>query len=457
MKKILASAVVFLLLSANVFSQENSPYTRYILGDIVSGAPVSTNGMGGISATYYDFTGINAINPATYGFSRKMIGKKGEGGLVTFDIGLDASSRTIKEVSTNKKFKSNYAILDYINIGLPLKKGWGVNIGFAPETRINYKVFYRERLLNDQNGNIDSAKTTYSGNGGTYKVFIGSGWAHKNFGFGLNFGYLFGTRETATRRDFINDSVIYFTDDYSSNTTFGNIFVTLGLHQSFQLHKTARESAKKLPMWLRLGAYAQLQPELNASQDYKRFSNYTSSSGGFLIDTIAYKEGISGKIKYPYTFGMGVMLEETASWLAGVDLVLTNWDNYRFYGQKDYAANTYKIKIGTQFMGKAYRSMNAKDRKGFFKTMIYRAGFNYGTEPYNFNGNQLKQVAGTFGLGIPLMNRQNNFVYRQQTMMNISLEFGSRGKATDALKENFFRIGLGISLSDIWFQKAKYY
>ena len=460
MKKFLFTPILILLCAANVFSQENSPYTRYALGDVVPNSNIISRSMGGISAAYYDNmfldgranASINATNPGTYGFSRITGKKKGQGGLVTLDIGIDANSRTIKEANTNKKFTSSYGILNYINIGLPLKKGWGVNLGFAPETRINYKLFYNERLYDPvTNTEIDTAKTTYSGTGGVYKVFVGSGWAIKNFGFGFNVGYLFGSREVDSRRDFLNDSVIYYSADYNTNTSFGNVFFNLGLHQSFELkkEKSKKDNFERIT-WLRLGAYAQLQPALQASQDIKRETNYISPAGNVLADTISFQSGLPGTIKYPATFGFGAIIEKELKWLVGIDVVTSSWANYRFYGAKDYTANTLQIKIGGQYYPDAAS-------KKLFRRMAYRGGFNYTTEPYSFNGHQIKQISGSLGLGIPFRNKAAMYQNSLSTVLNLSLEFGTRGKSSDILKENFIRFGIGFSLSDWWFTKAKYY
>src|ERR1700740_918089 len=58
---------LLILLTENGFSQDNSPYTRYGLGDIVPSSNINTRAMGGIAAGYNDFLAINFSNPASYG------------------------------------------------------------------------------------------------------------------------------------------------------------------------------------------------------------------------------------------------------------------------------------------------------------------------------------------------------------------------------------------------------
>jgi hypothetical protein len=447
MKKFLLNAVVFLIGAASVFAQENSPYTRYGLGDPVPNVNVIGRAMGGISAAYFDYSSINAVNPATYSFSRLSGEKKGQGGMVGLDFGVDIVTRRTLENTTGKKFKSNNGVINYMNIAVPIKKNWAMNIGFAPETRINYKISISDRLPG-----IDSIRTIYTGEGGAYKAFIGSGWKFKNFGIGINVGYLFGTRDADTKRFLLNDSVVYKASDYNTHTSFGNAYVTLGLYHSFLLSEKEIQNAKKQKYkqrtMLRVGAYGTMQPVLKGSQDLRRESFFYTSTGGQVSDTVSFQQNIRGDIKYPATLGFGVILDRETKWMLGADFVTTNWSTYRFYGQPDVTGDAWQFKLGGQlFTGNG-------TEKSFLRRMIYRAGLNVGTEPYRFNGNQLKQISGSLGFGIPLRTWGYN---RQGTVINAAFEFGSRGTRADILKENFFKIGIGVSFSDWWFNRAKYY
>ena len=48
------------------FAQENSPYSRYGVGNILPSGNIQNRGMGGISAGFSDPATINTVNPATY-------------------------------------------------------------------------------------------------------------------------------------------------------------------------------------------------------------------------------------------------------------------------------------------------------------------------------------------------------------------------------------------------------
>jgi hypothetical protein len=109
----------------------------------------------------------------------------------------------------------------------------------------------------------------------------------------------------------------------------------------------------------------------------------------------------------------------------------------------------WQIKMGGQFIpditGRA---------KSYWSQVMYRAGFNYGLEPFTVDGN-MNTYGITFGVGLPI----KRFTYQEinkNNVVNTAFEFGQRGNRTMLLRENYFRFTLGFSLSDIWFIKRKY-
>src|SRR5215207_1346671 len=90
--------VLFLLLVQQIFAQENSPYSRYGLGDLVPNTNIVNRGMGGISAGYVDILSINYNNPASYSnFQTQSLAgtKKVASGRVLLDVGINYDSRTL--------------------------------------------------------------------------------------------------------------------------------------------------------------------------------------------------------------------------------------------------------------------------------------------------------------------------------------------------------------------------
>jgi hypothetical protein len=44
----------------------------------------------------------------------------------------------------------------------------------------------------------------------------------------------------------------------------------------------------------------------------------------------------------------------------------------------------------------------------------------------------------------------------QFSVINLAFEYGQRGDKNSLVRESFFQLAVGLSLSDIWFMKRKY-
>ncbi|MCR6719329.1 MAG: hypothetical protein NVV59_03345 [Chitinophagaceae bacterium] len=62
-----AISLILTAYSLPASAQDNSPYSRFGLGDLVPNTNINTRAMGGISAGYTDFKSINYNNPASFG------------------------------------------------------------------------------------------------------------------------------------------------------------------------------------------------------------------------------------------------------------------------------------------------------------------------------------------------------------------------------------------------------
>ncbi|HEX8315918.1 MAG TPA: hypothetical protein VF609_13045, partial [Flavisolibacter sp.] len=241
---------VIILLSFSVAqAQDNSPYSRYGLGNQFPRVNVISRGMGGVSAAYVgtylgyanpdpnntrdsvaftEVISVNYNNPASYsGFQANLEprSKQVSSARVILDAGINFSSRKLAEPNTPQSFRASDALFSHIYVGIPIRRNWGLAFGIRPLTRISYDIVRSERLFSNS-GNIDSAVTRFTGNGGSFLPSIGTGVGLGNLSLGVNIGYLFGEKEIATRRALINDSIEYAASNHTTNTNFGNLFFT---------------------------------------------------------------------------------------------------------------------------------------------------------------------------------------------------------------------------------------
>jgi hypothetical protein len=172
------------------------------------------------------------------------------------------------------------------------------------------------------------------------------------------------------------------------------------------------------------------------------------------LDSVYEQKDIKGEITYPSGYGLGFVLEKKpdqqnnkyATWLLGVDFVQNNWDQYRFYGASDLVSNNWELRVGGQ--------IRPEPKRNYFSNVAYRAGLFIGQDYINV-GNDLPLSGLSFGLGLPLAN-YNQLARTQASIINVSIEYIKRGNNDNLLKENLFRVSVGLSLSDLWFVKRKY-
>ena len=110
------------------FSQDNSPYTRYGLGDIVPSTNINSRAMGGIYAGYSDFLSINFNNPASYGSFqfKEPTSKKMASGRAILDVGINIENRTLMIQITSGKFTASNALFSHVQVGVPLRTKLGI-------------------------------------------------------------------------------------------------------------------------------------------------------------------------------------------------------------------------------------------------------------------------------------------------------------------------------------------
>ncbi len=443
----------FLFHHISAKAQDNSPYSRYGIGDLHPQSHILNRGMAGLSAGFSDQLSVNFSNPASYsGFYslKEARSKKSAYGRMVLDVGMNFDNRTLREPNNPNKFTAPNSYFSYLQLGIPLRKNWGMVLGLRPISKISYDVFKTERLFDPNTGmSIDSAITQFNGDGGTYLVNTGTGYAIKNLSLGFNLGYLFGKKEYSTRRTLLNDSVAYKRSNHLTRSTFGDLFLNMGLQYRIELNK---EKTK----YLQLGVSGNLKHKLNSRRDLIRETYFRFPDGGeFRQDSVSEQLDVKGIVDYPSSFTAGFLFEQYPSadkigWLIGIDYTKNNWDDYRFNGQLDSVRSNRQIKIGGQI------KPSLKESK--YKNLIsYRAGVFFGDDYIHLN-QKLPEFGITGGISLPIANLKDagRRFRTQYSVINISAEYIKRGNKDNILRENLFRVSVGFSLTDLWFNKRKY-
>jgi hypothetical protein len=428
-KKIKLLGILAVLTTSILNAQtENSPYSRYGLGDQLPSQNLMSRGIGGVSAAYADVISVNFQNPASYAKLKRS----------TFDFGLEVDSRTLRAFDPPRKFSSVSPIISYIQLGVPLstKKNWGMNLGLRPVTRINYKIQRTEKNPNSE----DSLTTLFEGNGGTYEVYTGMGFGIKNLSLGFNIGYLFGSKDYSTKRYITTpDTAFLYPSLHQNNTSFGGLFANAGLQYTIRINKTDM---------IRLGAFGELKNKYRANKEevVQTFEQNATTGQIDSIDVVS-RVNTSGKITYPGSFGAGLMFYKGDKWLIGADFTQTKWSDYRFFEEQDLVQDAWSFHIGGQVLP------NIAAAKSYWGRVTYRAGISYGKNYVYVDQKDQPMWGASIGFGLPM--RPPAYT-NQYSIINTSFEFGQRGNNSNAIKENYFKVGIGLTLSDIWFIKKKY-
>ncbi len=224
-KRFIFFLLFFSILSITSNAQVNSPFSRYGLGDLVPLQSITTQGMGGLGAAYFNSQVINNNNPASYSALR----------LVTYDIGFTLDARSLRSANPVGKYNATNVSPAYLQLAIPLSST--KNVGLRPKTKVSYSLSQTEPAVFNP---ADSIQNLYEGNGGLYDVFAGIGKRWKNFSVGVNVGYEFGKKSTGTRVGKKDTEFHYF----KSNSEIPV------LHTSYHLDHTLTRLRKLLPIIL---------------------------------------------------------------------------------------------------------------------------------------------------------------------------------------------------------------
>lgn len=448
-----------------VRAQENSPFTRYGIGDLFANSQVQYNGMGGMTAAQglsqvygqpnFSSTPINTGNPASYGQLRTLADNGG--GLVTYELGLLADVRSLKAKGTTKSYSSTNFMPSYFAMAFPLhEKGLGMALGFKPVSRINYDLS-ESHLLSTRAS--DSVINQYTGEGGISQVFLGVGKAFGNFRVGVNGAYNFGKKDIKTITLLRNTDFPYLASTKRTLTHYRGITWNAGMQYTAKLIEETNPVSKIKNMYtLDLGVNGSISQRLMVSRDMYvyRIAGSIDNPVSAVGDTVSVQEGQKDKIVLPASISGGFMVNNYIGGLqrfgAGAEYNYTNWASYRDIGNVADTAlvNSWMVRVGGYLIPDPLRGNST------FALARYSLGGYLGKD-YIAAGTVSKAgydvMALTFGIAFKLRKQMYS---NQSSLINTAFEVGRRSASDSNLSENFYKLSVGFSLSDLWLRKRRY-
>ncbi len=406
---ILALSAFFLFfLTANGENNTNSPYSRYGYGDLQPSVFGTSSAMGGIGYGVRSNLQINPKNPASYTAVDSL----------TFMFDLGVSGRVTEFNSgSNQQYKSTGSF-DYIAFQLPVLKWLATSVGLIPFSSVGYDYSFSDTVA--FNGDELPTTQSFSGTGGISQLYGGlSANVFDRFAVGANARYLFGTLSNTRLIEFPDNS------SYLESEAQSNLYVSSFVFDFvFQYTQPIGQDI------LVLGGTYTMKTPMNIRCEEKITTNDT------ITDNTDYK------FDYPQTIGVGFTYKVGKKLTFGADYSLQKFADTRFYGVKDSLEDKSICNLGLEYLP------NVMSRS-YFNNVRYRLGANLSNSYNKINESSYDELAVTLGLGFPLRNTR--------TMLNVLFEYGKRGTVEkNLMQEDYFKVGLNISINENWFFKRKF-
>lgn len=437
MKKIFRFVAFALMLSlgcAASFAQtsgSNSPYSRYGWGNLSDEAMGFNKGMAGLGLGARDASIINRQNPASYSeVSAKTL---------LFDIGISLQAGRMK--AGGGSVSANNSTLDYVASAFSLGKNFGFSLGLRPFSVVGYD-FKATTDLDDVDGYGSKTTTaSYKGDGGVRQLYAGIGWKPISpLSVGMNVNYLWGDYSHSSSVSYSESSVQTLVRTYSA--LINTVTLDFGLQYEQRLGKKDR---------VILGLTYGMGRKVN---NRARFANVKSGSGTVVGGDTTF---VNDAFELPTTLGAGFTWTHANQITVGLDYTLQMWQDCRFpelnsasattaykVGKNSFA-NRHKFVVGAEFIPNP-QGMRISDH------ICYRVGAAYTTPYTKINGHDgPKSYLVTMGVGLPIVNRHSN-----RSSVNVSAQWEHvDASALKSVKEDYFRLCLGLNFNAEWFSKWK--
>lgn len=431
MKKII-TLLILTVMSVVGWAQSgtNSPYSQYGLGVLSDQSTGFSRGMNGLGLGFREHNQINAMNPASYSSIDSLS--------FVFDAGLSGQFTHFEEGGLTKNARN--ADLEYVVAGFRLTQGLGLSFGLLPLTNVGYNYSNTVALNGSPGGSPIKSINSYTGKGGLREVYLGLGWElFKGFSLGINGGYLWGEINRTVVNSFTDASISSFSKAYTMEVA--NYDLLAGLQYTVDFSKKTR---------LTIGVNYRYGHQLRSDANLFAF---TANSQTNVADTTTYS--IRNAYEVPTMISGGLMFDYGNRLKIGADYSCQQWkklkypvfqqgDDHSEYVLKDNQfVDRHKITIGGVY---------CYDEHGrtFGDRLRYRFGVSYATPYLKINGlDGPKEISVSAGLGIPIVNAANN-----RSILNISGQWVCQD-ATSFIKENTFKINIGITFNERWFAKWK--
>lgn len=404
-----------------------SPYSIFGVGDLAPQGSAYNRSMAGVGVASRNVRYLNTLNPAA------VTARDSLACMVDFSI---QNNNTIYSQGGMHSANNNTNI-GSMAISFPIWNKLAAMAGITPysSTGYTYSTYETDQAVINVNGNINYSS---AGLGSLYKLYLGAGYAFsRRLSIGAEADYYFGNLEKQSVQTFAKSGNNSVQDTYD-------------MHLSAFSGKFGVQYEQPLNTKLKLGVGAtwQMKSNLGGTVEYSHLAVGSATSMEIQADTTAVRNvSLAGE------FAFGVSVNYDDRFRAELDFSLSDWTPTRMDSAAGFANSTSRqaftsgvrraVRFGLEF------TPNRNDIRYYRNRITYRAGAYYNTDYFKVAGHDVGSAGITLGATLP--------VFRWYNGLSVGLDFGQRGTVANGLvKENYFKLCVGVNLFDIWFQQPRY-
>ena len=408
------SFIILLAATSFLYSQNSSTYTRNGIGDLNYTYSARSLGFAQTGVAIFNSDFVEILNPASWAALKFT--------KIEFSLALNGVKLKDSENSgfyTDAEFKGftfAFPISDLHNIGFAS--------GIVPYSRISYQVVEFTEAMDSINSNYT---TTYDGSGGLSKLFLGATYKIPiGFTLGLSAEYYFGTQTYSSLVEFDNSAFVpgEYELQYRS-TGFGT---TIGIITDNFSGLLNSETISNLSFGVSLNIIAELNTDTSLTLNPARVADTVTFGNTTTEIPIRVAAGISLALSNRYNFNL--------------DYIYQPWSQYKLGGQTSKnLGDVHRVGLGFEYAAAYEPGITT------WEQIKWRLGLSYELTQYVINGHHITQFGSYAGLSFPL-GIGNSF--------DLDFEYSIRGTTDyNLVQENFFRINVGISFGELWFQRVQ--
>ncbi|ARN78410.1 hypothetical protein BST97_10665 [Nonlabens spongiae] len=395
-------------------SRTSSPYSFYGIGQQTFKGTIENRAMGGLS-TFTDSIHVNLRNPAGYGKLR----------LTTYTVGAVHTETWASTDDLNGTYDATS--IEYVSIGIPLGKKFGMGFGVIPFKSVGYEIGDR----------TEDTYTNFFGEGSVNRAYFGLGYTLSDeITLGGEFRYNFGTERNSSSVALSN---VQFGTNQTNEVDFSGASFNFGLHYQKMLNDKYEIQASAI-----------YSPSNDLTAEGNRNTGLFRLNSDFSETLFNVREGESfrEKLELPSSLTVGFNFGKPLKWSLGAEY---SFQEESSLSSRSFVPNGANFTSASSYRLGGFLVPDYNSITSYWDRVTYRAGLRYEENGLNINGQDINEFGISFGMSLPV-GRRSGF-----SNATFGLEYGQRGTTSGGLiKEDFLSLSIGLSLNDRWFQKRKY-